>query len=191
MRFIIDIAIGIVIAATVGLLSAWYALDRGEIFGAVRTGAWIAWPHSGGADADPYAVASLARTGRLPLGASEGIAFTAEADTEGEPLDGHCRYAVSGETPAARLWTLTAYDSEGRLMANPAHRTSFQSREILRRPDGSFTIAVAAGVQPGNWLPITRTDHFSLVLRLYDTPLTTGSQLPDLVMPAIDKEGCG
>ena len=42
-------------------------------------------------------------------------------------------------------------------------------------------------VAPGNWLPVGRVEHFRLVLRLYDTPLTTGSRIADLAMPDIRK----
>ncbi len=108
----------------------------------------------------------------------------------GEPLSGSCVYQVVGQTPAARLWTLTAYDADGRLMVNAARRFGFHSREILRRPDGSFVITVSLEVAPGNWLPVGRVDHFRLVLRLYDTPLTTGSRIADLVMPDIRKVSC-
>jgi hypothetical protein len=191
LRPIIDIAIAIVIATMVGFLSAWYTLDRGSLFGAVTVGAWTAWPSSGGPSADPYSVAALARTGEVPLGAGEGLAFTAEDDSARDPLTGRCNYTIVGQTPAARLWTLTAYDASGRLMANAARRSGFQSREILRRPDGSFEIGVSVEVEPGNWLPVARSDHFKLVLRLYDTPLTTGSQIANLVMPEIRKDRCG
>ena len=126
----------------------------------------------------------------LPLGAGEGIAFTAETDSAGDTLVGTCTYEIAGQTPAAQLWTLTAYDGEGRLMVNAARRTSFHSREILRRPDGSFVIDVSPDVMPGNWLPVARVDRLHLVLRLYDTPLTTGSRLADLVMPAVRKVTC-
>jgi hypothetical protein len=190
VRLLIDIAIALVLAVTVGVSTAWYAIDRGFIFGAVTAGAWTAWPAAGGADADPYSLATLARTGEVPLGAGEGIAFTAEDDSAGTPLSGTCTYEVVGQTPAARLWTLTAYDSDGRLMVNAARRSGFHSREILRRPDGSFVITVSPEVAPGNWLPVGRVDHFRLVLRLYDTPLTTGSRIADLTMPDIRKERC-
>lgn len=190
MRLVIDLAIAVVIAAAVGISSAWYAIERGRIFGAVNVGVWTAWPREGSPQADPYSIAMLARTGEVPLGASEGLSFTAEVDADDVPLSGRCTYEVAGQTPAARMWTLTAYDAGGRLMANVAHRLSFDSREILRQPDGSFTIAVSAAVQPGNWLPIAAVDHFKLVLRLYDTPLATGSQIADLTMPTVRKAGC-
>ncbi len=189
MRPLIDIAIAIVIAAVVGLSTAWLAVERGNIFGVVRIGDWTASPRAGSPDADPYAVARLARTGEVPLGAGEGLAFTTEADHDGEPLRGNCTYRIVGQTPAARLWTLTAYDQKGRLMANAAQRQGFHSREILRRSDGSFEIVVSSEVQPGNWLPISTPDGFKLVLRLYDTPLTTGTP-GDSTMPEVHRERC-
>ena len=190
MRLLIDIVIGIVVAATIGISSAWFAVERGELFGAVSAGVWTAWPRVGSAETDPYTLATLARTGEVPLGAGEGLAFTATSDGSGQPLDGVCTYEIVGQTPPARLWTLTAYDNNGRLMVNAARRTGFHSREILRRVDGGFVVAVSAAVQPGNWLPLGIVERFRLVLRLYDTPLTTGSQIGDLTMPEIRRTSC-
>ncbi len=190
MRFLIDIAIAILIATTIGFGSAWVAVDRGLVFGAVSVGSWKAWPLAGSPAADPYSLAMLAHTGEIPLGGGEGIAFTAETDRAGAPLSGRCTYEVRGQTPPARLWTLTAYDAAGHLMANGARRTGFLSREILRQADGSFVIVVSPEVQPGNWLPIGQAEHLKLVLRLYDTPVTTGSQLAGVAMPEIVAGAC-
>jgi hypothetical protein len=191
MRLLLDIAISILIATVLGFFSAWYAIDRGFVFGRVTVGSWTAWPNAGSQSADPYSIAMLARTGEVPLGAGEGIAFTAAADKAGRPLSGRCDYRIRGQTPGARLWTLAAYDDAGHLMTNAAHRRAFHSREILRRPDGSFEIVVSTAVKPGNWLPVAPVERFKLVLRLYDTPLTTGSQIAGLTMPEIVAERCG
>lgn len=190
LRLIIDLFIALIVATVLGFSTAWLAVERTPLFGAVRAGGWTAWPQAGGPDADPYSLARLARTGEVPLGAGEGLAFTAETDSDGDPLTGSCIYEVAGQTPPARLWTLTAYDHGGRLIDNPARRTGFHSRQILRREDGSFAIAVAAEVQPGNWLPVAPTERFELVLRLYDTPLTSGARPPDLTMPVIRRTDC-
>jgi len=190
LRFLFELAFTILIATTIGFATAWYAVDRGVVFGTVTVGAWKAWPLEGSANADPYSLAMLARSGEIPLGGGEGIAFTATTDSRGNPLSGHCTYAVDGQTPPARLWTLTAYDALGHLMPNAAGRTGFLSREILRRPDGDFVITLAGDVAPGNWLPIAPVDRFKLVLRLYDTPLTTGSQLAGVTMPRIIAGAC-
>lgn len=190
MRLLIDIAIAVAIAVVVGFATAWYAVDRGFMFGGISVGPWEAWPRAGTPDADPYSLARLARTGEVPLGAGEGLAFAATTDQDGAPLTGNCSYRLDGQTPAARLWTLTAYDAAGRLMANAARRTGFHSREILRRQDGSFVISVSGQVHPGNWLPVSTDGPFGLVFRLYDTPLTTGGEASETMMPHIVREAC-
>jgi hypothetical protein len=190
MRLVIDLAIAIAIAIVIGVSSAWIAVERGRLFGAVTVGDWVAWPQEGSTEADPYSLAMLARTGELPLGSGEGLSFTADRDTDGAALTGACSYEIAGETPAARMWTLTAYDSAGRLMVNVARRPGFHSREIVRNTDGTFVIVVSTAVAAGNWLPIAPVNAFSLVLRLYDTPLTTGSQIGNLVMPDIHRVAC-
>jgi hypothetical protein len=190
MRFVIDLAIATTLAVVIGVVSAWTLIERGRIFGAVTAGGWTAWPSEGTPDADPYSLAMLSRTGEMPLGTGEGLSFTAARDADGAPLSGQCSYHLAGETPPARLWTLTAYDADGHLMVNVARRTGFHSREVVRKPDGTFDIAIATAVEAGNWLPIAPVENFQLVLRLYDTPLTTGSQIASLSMPEIRKGSC-
>lgn len=190
MRLLIDIAIALLIATVLGVATAWYAVENGRLFGAVHMLPWTAWPESGGPDADPYAVAYLARSGELPLGAGEGLAFSTFDDSAGEALDGDCTYFVTGQTPPARLWTLTAYNRAGQLMRNVASRYGFHSRELLRQEDGSLNIVLSADVQPGDWLPVARGAKLMLVLRLYDTPLTTATEFVDLDMPRIAKGEC-
>lgn len=189
MRLLIHLLVAIAIAAAVGFGSAMMVLDRERLFGAVDRGAWTTWPEFGSRNADPYSRAVLARTGEVPLGSGEGIAFVADRDDGGAGLVASCSYAVDGETPAGRLWTLTATDTEGHLFENPAGRGGFQSREILRREDGSFTILVSATPQPGNWLPIDGDRPFRLTLRIYDTPLTS-SGIEAATLPAIERRGC-
>lgn len=190
MRFLIDLAVAILIAMVLGFSTAWLAVQHGHPFGDVIVGPWAAWPSAGGPDADPYSVAQLARTGEVPLGAGEGLAFAATHDSAGELLSGRCDYMVEGLTPPSRLWTLTAYDGEGRLMDNAARRAGFHSREALRRADGGIEIAVSPTVKPGDWLPVGRAATISLVLRLYDTPLTTATEFTGIDMPAIRREAC-
>jgi hypothetical protein len=190
VRFVLDIAIAFVVAVATAVSSAWWAVDHAPLFDALRVGAWTAWPRAASADADPYDLAAAARTPAFPLGPAEGLAFTADADDAGVPLYGGCQYEIAGETPPARLWTLTVYDADGQLMANPADRHGYHSRQILRQPDGRFSIAVAPRVQPGNWLPVSADARFKLVLRLYDTQLTSSARPTTLTMPSIRKVIC-
>lgn len=186
--FNIFLCVGIALVGGIG--SAYLAIDRGRLFNAVELGQWTAYPDAGTPDSDPYSAATLARTGQVPLGAGEGLAFFGDTDTLGDPLSSNCTYVVSGETPPARLWTLALVDAQGRLVANDAGRQAVDSRHVLRGPDGTFRIAVAHNARPGNWLPVGDAGEFTLVLRLYDTPLTTGSGLAQLEMPTIVREDC-
>ena len=163
------------IGLLIGLGVTFAALRNGVGFGAVRAGPWTAWPKVGAANIDPYQRAALTRSGEIPLGASEGVSFLAQNDSAGNRLDGACDYTVSGQTPQARYWTLTAMTSEGRLFANPAHRNGFTSSEILRAADGGFSIALSTNARPGNWLPLAYRKDFILVLRLYETEFSAGA----------------
>ena len=65
------------------------------------------------------------------------------------------------------------------------------SREILRREDGAFDVHVSAAAHAGNWLPAPYGRPFSLVLRLYDTPLgLTASEIEKAATPTIEREAC-
>src|SRR6476619_5987497 len=137
------------IAALVGLGTTWLALTRGTAFSAVPIGAWTAWPRSGTRDIDPYARAAIARSGELPVGSGDGVAFVARADDNGRLFDGRCDLKISGTTPQARFWTLTLYDPQGRLIGNAIERQGFTSQEIVRNADGSFDIVAAPRSRAG------------------------------------------
>jgi len=139
----------------------------------------------------PYARAMVARTGELPVGSGDGVAFYASTDDAGQPLDGRCDVLLSGTTPQARFWTLTLYDPEGRLVANSAQRQGFTSQEIVRGSDGAFEIRIAARSRSGNWLPTGGIERYALMLRLYDTPVGVATRTQrDAPMPSISTVGC-
>src|ERR1700753_1264604 len=144
---------------------------RGTDLGTLTIGAWTARPRTGTIDVDPYSRASIARSGELPVGTGDGVAFTAARDDRMQPLDGRCDVVVSGITPPARFWTLTLYDPAGRLVANSLQRYGFTRQEILPGAAGAFEMHVASRSRAGNWLPTGGIDRYTLVLRLYDTPV--------------------
>ena len=191
MKLLFGSFLTLLVAAAFGLGATWLALTRGTAFGAVHIGAWTAWPRTGSADIDPYARAGIARTGELPVGLGDGVAFVARHDDTGRMFDGRCEVVLRGTTPAARFWTLTLYDLEGHLVANSVRRQGFTSQEIIRKSDGSFDIMVGPRVRPGNWLPTGGAERYQLVLRLYDTPIgmatRSSSEVP---MPTLRKGQC-
>lgn len=191
MRLLLGTLFALLVAAIVGLGATYFALTRGAAFGALRIGSWTAWPKTGTADADPYARATIARTGALPIALGDGISFTARTDDDGKPLDGRCAVVLSGVTPAARFWTLTLYNDGGELVANSLNRHGFTSQEIVRRSDGHFAIAIGPRANPGNWLPTGGIERYVLVLRLYDTPVGVATKAGrEVPMPAISTESC-
>lgn len=191
MRLLLGSLFAFAVAAVVGLGLTWFTLSRGVAFGDVTIGAWTARPKTGSTDIDPYARASIARTGELPVGTGDGVAFYAYADDAGRPLSGHCVVAISGVTPAARFWTLTLYDPEGRPVPNSAERYGFTSQEVVRRANGSFEVVAAPRARPGNWLPTGGADRYVLVLRLYDTPVGVATRTQrEAPMPAISTRSC-
>jgi hypothetical protein len=182
----------ILVAAVLGVGSAWLAVIGGVGFESIRAGAWTAWPTAGAANSDPYVRARFARTGELPISAAEGAALIAREDSTGEPMAGNCDYLITGRTPAAQWWTLTLYrDADLSLIENPTDRYSFNSTNILREPDGAFDIVVSPRARPGNWLPSDeKAQRLRLVFRLYDTPIATGGSVADIEMPKIERGRC-
>ncbi len=191
MRLILSSLLVLVLATVVGLGATWTTVTRGTDFGTLTIGAWTARPRVGTTEINPYTRASVVRSGELPLGTGDGIAFIATADDNKRPLDGHCDVTVGGVTPPARFWTLTLYDTKGRLVANALQRYGFTSEEIVRNADGSFAIRLAARARSGNWLPTGGIERYQLMLRLYDTPVGIGTRTQrDAPMPTITTAGC-
>jgi hypothetical protein len=191
VRLFFGSCVTLVLAAAIGLSATWLTVTRGVAFGALTIGAWTAWPKTGTVDIDPYARATIASTGELPIGTGDGVAFYAHRADAGEVLDGRCTFAVSGMTPPARYWTLTLYDPQGRLVGNAIRRNGFSSAEIVRDLNGRFVITIGPRARPGNWLPTGGIEQFVLVLRLYDAPIgVAANSIKDGPMPAIVRKGC-
>ena len=80
VRLLFITLLALVLATVVGLGATWMTATRGTDFGTLKIGAWTARPKTGTADADPYSRASIARSGELPIGTGDGVAFSATTD---------------------------------------------------------------------------------------------------------------
>jgi hypothetical protein len=190
VRLLLGTLFALCVAALVGLGATWLALTQGQAFGGLAVGAWTAWPRHGTAAIDPYARAMVARSGELPVGSGDGLAFQARTDDRGNTLDGRCDVVLSGLTPQARYWTITLYDHDGALVRNSVERHGFTSHEIVRRANGTFEIVVSPRSRPGNWLPSGGIERYVLVLRLYDTPIGVATRGREVTMPTITRRQC-
>lgn len=191
MRSVPLLFFGLLLAVALGLWSAWLTVRSPAPVDTIRLGAWQAWPNAGTPKADPYSKARLARTGELPLGSGEGLALLAQSDSAGRPLRGACRYEIAGQTPPARLWTMTVEPvRRADFTSRPGRSIAVGSDALLRAPDGSFSVAVSAAPRPGNWLSPPAGNLFQVVVRLYDTTARTTTALTSLSMPEIRLQGC-
>ena len=189
MRFVLHLLMMIAVALGVGFGLSYYALTDGRLFGAVEAGPWTAWPDVGTAAPNPYTRGRLSRDAALQLGQAEGVRFTATLDADNRPLSRACSYRVRGTTPLATAWTLVALDEDGRNVAAPDMPLAMRSGELVRRADGTFDIHVGTRLRPGNWLELTGSGPFSLVLTLYDTAVFSGFS-SDVSMPTISRGNC-
>lgn len=190
MRFVIHLLLMVSVALAIGFGLSWYALTDGRLFGGAQIGAWSAWPDVGSAQPNPYTRGHLAREAALQLGLSEGIQFTAAADDSGQALTRDCTYRITGATPLATFWTLVALDSAGVNVAASDGQAAIRSDSLARANDGSIQLNIGTSLMPGNWLELTGTGAFNLVLTLYDTTVFSGLNGSTNAMPAIEREGC-
>lgn len=186
LRFLLPVtAVGLAL----GLASAYYAANATSPFGSVAYGPWTAWPRAGTVTDDPYSRAALSISGRLPLGSGEGLAMVATNDSAGRPLHIGCTYAIEGQTPPARLWTLSLEAADGNELRATRAPQAMASTAILRQQDGSFRVTLSPRPRPGNWLATPR-EPFRIVIRLYDTTARTATAISSFSMPAIRPSRC-
>lgn len=185
------IVYALLLALGLGLGSAYVVMQGDPPFGSLRLGPWRTWPKLGSPEADPYMRAITARRGVIPLGVGEGLALSANEDSEGRRLDAGCSYRIGSVTPGARLWTLALYDRDGKPPVSELGRSGFTSSEILRNTDDTFTLNLSRTLMSGNWLQLPASGHFSVVLRLYDMPGAASVNLDATDVPSIERLGCG
>lgn len=190
MRIVLQILVFVCGGIGLGYCSADYAMTRGLRSVAVTNGPWKTWPYVARDTADPYTRAHFAGTGKLAVTSYEAVTFRAENDDDGQPLNLGCAYEVAGPALASRWWSVTVYDDDGSLIANPADRFSFNSTEMTRRPDGSFTMRISPAAQPGNWIPISGSGSFFLLLRLYNAGPSLSNNLAGARLPSITRGTC-
>ena len=100
-------------------------------------------------------------------------------DSDGNHLDGAMNYQVNlpPDIPAARFWSLTAYDTETRSMLHTPQRfprvgsQAYPTPAATANTDGSTTITFGpqrpADSPEGNWIQTTDGKGWFLILRLY------------------------
>lgn len=178
------------IALGAGASSAWYALQSTEGIGALSVRGWVAYPEAGSPDADPYSKARVSREADLPLGRAEGIPFTAEQDSGGEPLRRNCSYRIEGKVPPARFWTLHVAGARQPVEAAPARIAAVSSYALMRESDDTVVVTASPHPAAGNWLALTGAGPMALILTLYDTPVASSDDIAETELPQVLRIGC-
>lgn len=126
---------------------------------------------------DNLSRAAGAYLGILGNAAEEYLGVGYRGDENGDPFAGSRRYAITfapdALPPVGAFWSITVYDAEQHLVANPIHRYVLGSRQLGSMPraeDGSVTILVQHE-SPGpelesSWLPCP-SGPFGLTFRTY------------------------
>jgi hypothetical protein len=118
--------------------------------------------------------AAVAMIGLGALPPAEASYPNTAVDSQGAVLSGSHSYRLhfpAGETPPVNaFWSLTLYDQDGFLVANPIGRYTLGDRdELVYNADGSLDLhiqQVAPREGQANWLP-TPEGNFALTLRIY------------------------
>ena len=183
----------VIVAALLGLGSAWWVLRYWPGAGFIAGGAWRTSTVAGSADAGMYTRARVAITGLFALNKSEAIYLEAARDDAGQPLRAQCSYIVAGQTFDARWWSITAYADDHFLIPNAAQRFSFNMGNLKVDGEGRFRFKTLPNDEGGDIPYVLPTGKgnggFQLVLRLYNPSPAVVAGLHALRLPSINTVG--
>ncbi|MFM7027556.1 MAG: DUF1214 domain-containing protein [Chakrabartia sp.] len=186
-RYALAVAAGLAIGGGM----AWHATGNGFRSGAVTNGAWSTSLDYGTKASDELTRAAVARRGLLALPKTETVYWAASTDSSGAPLDGSCTYSVSGVAPDSRWWSITLYDKEGYLIANPANIWSFSGAALSPAEKGNLRLTIGPKrPAAGHWLPGAPKQGFELTLRMYNPGAAFMKDPARAPLPVLKKEGC-
>ncbi|HUS95543.1 MAG TPA: DUF1214 domain-containing protein [Hyphomicrobiaceae bacterium] len=192
--FIIRVSVFVAIALAGGILSSWYAVERGTKFNTERQGPWTRWSSAGRPDSDPYARVRFDRRGALLLSANLAARYEAVADSEGRLLHSSCDYILEGGRFSDGWWSVAVFDSTGRLIPNAAERHAFNAATAAREADGSMRIYLSREAKPYNWLPTARGGRLVIVAEIHQesgvAKIDTDAADSRPVLPSIKRTSC-
>lgn len=180
-----------VLGIAAGTGAAAWSVRSGAWGSEAKIGPWTTGGDIGTAHASARTRAVVALHGLLALPAREARYYGAAEDDAGRPLDGRCRYRVTGGDPGGEWFSLTLYDPAGYLVANRAGIYSAGSAGMAASERKAWTVALAPDPQPGRWIPTGGLERFNLTLRVYLPADGGGTNLSPERLPRIARLGCG
>ncbi|MBA4047000.1 MAG: hypothetical protein C0476_00500 [Sphingomonas sp.] len=153
-------------------------------------GPWTTGSDFGTDKASRYTRAVIALRGLLALPASEARYYNAGTDDSGAPLDGKCRYRLTGGALPAKWWSVTLYDPAGYLVSNAAEIYSIGSAGLPDSEQMAWQVAIGPERVAGHWLPTSGIARFELTLRAY-LPTDGGrGNFTAAQLPRLTRMGC-
>ena len=178
------------VGTLLGLVTAQHAVSGRYGVVAETSGAWTAWPRAADARIYPYTRAHHLSFGLVPSNRFDTVEYEARVDDAGRPLDRDCTYLVSGVSPQARWWSMSALATDDQAQAASEPRRGLVSGQLVYESDLSFRIRVSRELQSGNWLRPPDSGDLVLLMRLY-TPATAVLRRPlDADLPSVERQVC-
>jgi hypothetical protein len=180
-----------IVGIALGLGAAWAITGQGLRGGDITNGIWTTSLGYGVKATDPITRAAVARDGLLALPAAETVYWAARSDADGRPLEGNCRYTLSGPQLRARWWSVTIYDTRGYLMEGAAPIWSVNGANVPVDASGRWTVQISPDrPASGGWLPSDPAQPFHLTLRMCN-PDKSFMAAPDrAALPTVTRAGC-
>lgn len=184
------IAATIAVGLIVGLLSGWWAINRG--MGRESYSGWSGSSVTGSTDADPWLRAQVAISGLLALNKSQAIYFTRKTDESGDPLRAECSYRVTGGPLPGRWWSVTVYAADNYLPINDDNALSFDSTEVISDSAGQWSAILAPTKPEGSaWASTRNAGVYDITLRIYQPNAQAQADFGSIQMPKVTKLNCG
>ncbi|MBO6795639.1 DUF1214 domain-containing protein [Maricaulis sp.] len=178
---------GLVLGAAAAVFLVFGPAD----FGGVSVGPWRTNIHVGSPDAPDIVRAVVARRGLLALNRSETIYFSADADSEGRPLEQACDYRILfTDRPDARWWSLTLYAEDDFLPVGGPGAYSI-SADAIGAEETGFVVSVSERPAIGHWMSPENAGAFNLTLRLYNPGEAIVEDPATAVLPVVERLACG
>ena len=165
---------GVIIGATLAFLTTILILDAVAKAETKTVNGWSSIRRAGQPGNGLLVRAALQKALPVVNVFEEAAYWTATVDGAGKKLRGERVYRLHfppGQLPPnGAFWSLTATDTVGYIVSNPAARSSVDDHSgLVTNADGSVDILLQAQAPSGpaqNWVP-TPTGRFKLMLRAY------------------------
>jgi len=157
----------LVLSLTVGIGSARWMIERSAATVPINVGSWRSLAEGGGEADDPYGAAYYLLNGQLPPAVGQEKIFETEQDDGGKNLSGDCVTTISGTARDPRWWEIAIVDPQSGPQFEDGMRIgAISAPQMVRNPDGYFTVVIARRPMPGNWISPGNLDRFSLIMRV-------------------------